>query len=237
MSGATLKWRTRWSIRAGTILLRVLAATWRITVHGRTPARERVARGEGAIVLCLWHGQMLPLLCAHRGEPATVLVSEHRDGEIIAQILYTFGFSAARGSSSRGGSRALLELVQLARAGHDLAITPDGPRGPRRKMAPGVLAIAQRTGAKIIPLVAKVDRVWRLRSWDAFEIPKPFARVTVLYDTPVAVQAASARDAAGQVPQYEAIMEAAEARCAALHADRTSVRAASHSSPLDRSSS
>jgi lysophospholipid acyltransferase (LPLAT)-like uncharacterized protein len=225
MSTATLDWRTRWSIRAGAAVLRALAATWRITIHGRTPARDRVARGEGAIVLCLWHGQMLPLLCAHRGEPATVLVSEHRDGEIIAQILKTFGFSAARGSTSRGGSRALLELVQLARAGHDLAITPDGPRGPRRQMAPGVLLISQRTGAKIIPLVAHVDRLWRLRSWDAFEIPKPFARVTVLYDTPVAVEATSAREAAEQVPRYEAIMEAAVARCAALHAGRPDVPA------------
>jgi len=231
MSGVTLDWRTRWSIRAGTLLLRTLAATWRISVHGRTPARERVARGDGAIVLCLWHGQMLPLLCAHRGEPATALVSEHRDGEIIAQILQTLGFSAARGSTSRGGSRALLELVQLARAGHDLAITPDGPRGPRRKMALGVLLISQRTGAKIIPLVAQVDRAWRLRSWDAFEIPKPFARVTVLYDTPVAVQAASAREAAEQLPQYEAIMEAALARCAELHAERAGVREAHRTSP------
>ena len=232
MNAVALDWRTRWSIRAGTLVLRVLAATWRTTVHGRTPARERVACGEASIVLCLWHGQMLPLLCAHRGEPATVLVSEHRDGEIIAQILDAFGFSASRGSSSRGGSRALLELVQLARSGHDLAITPDGPRGPRRKMAPGVLLISQRTGAKIIPLVAHVDRVWRLQSWDAFEIPKPFARVTVLYDTPVAVQAASAREAAEQVPQYEAIMEAASARCAGLHAERAGVRASRESGPL-----
>jgi len=98
-------------------------------------------------------------------------------------------------------------------------------------MALGVLLISQRTGAKIIPLVAQVDRAWRLRSWDAFEIPKPFARVTVLYDTPVAVQAASAREAAEQLPQYEAIMEAALARCAELHAERAGVREAHRTSP------
>lgn len=236
MSTATLDWRTRFSIQAGTIVLRMLAATWRTTVHGRTPASERAARGEGAIVLCLWHGQMLPLLCAHRGEPATVLVSEHRDGEIIAQILRAFGFSAARGSTSRGGSRALLELVQLARAGHDLAITPDGPRGPRRQMAPGVLLISQRTGAKIIPLVAHVSRAWTLRSWDAFQIPKPFARVTVLYDTPVAVHAASAREAAEQVPHFEAVMEAAAIKCAELHAGRAPEGAASAAASTNRSS-
>ncbi len=216
-AASTLDRRTRWSIRLGTWLLRALAATWRIRVHGRTPARERAARGDDAVILCLWHGQMLPILCAHRGEPATVLVSEHRDGEIIARILQAFGFSAARGSSSRGGSRALLELVQLVRGGHDIAITPDGPRGPRRRMAPGTLLIAQRTGAAIVPLVSHADRVWRLRTWDSFEIPKPFTRVTVLYDTPRVVQAGSAREAAEQVPAYEAMMEAALARCAALH--------------------
>ncbi len=217
MSARALDWRTRASIRLGTWVLRALAATWRTTVHGRTPAHERQARGEGAIILSLWHGQMLPILCAHRGEPATVLVSEHRDGEIIARILAAFGFSAARGSSSRGGSRALLELAQLVRAGHDIAITPDGPRGPRRTMAPGVLLIAQRTGSAIIPLVAHCERVWQLKSWDAFEIPKPFARVTVLYDVPVRVQAGSAREAAAQVSTYGAVMEAALARCAKLH--------------------
>jgi len=220
MSGTPLDWRTRTLIWLGTGFLRVVAATWRTTVYGRTPSRERQRRGDPAVILSLWHGQMLPILCAHRGEPCTVLVSEHRDGEIIARILAAFGFSAARGSSSRGGSRALLQLVQLVSAGNDIAITPDGPRGPRQKMAPGVLLIAQRTGSPIVPLVAHADRVWRVRSWDAFEIPKPFARVSVLYDEPIHVKAASAREAAERVPEYEAIMSTAMARCAAHHRAR-----------------
>jgi lysophospholipid acyltransferase (LPLAT)-like uncharacterized protein len=213
----TLDRRTVWSVRLGTLVLRVLAATWRIQVHGRVPARERASRGEPAVILSLWHGQMLPILLAHRGEPATVLVSEHRDGEIIAQILQTFGFSAARGSTSRGGSRALLALVKLVRDGHDIAITPDGPRGPSRRMAPGVLLIAFRTGSAIVPLVAHAERVWRLRSWDAFEIPKPFARVTVLYGTPRTVSAESAREVADLLPEYEAMMRDAQEECVALH--------------------
>ncbi len=220
MSDKPLDRRTRTLIWLGTWFLRLLAATWRIKVYGRTPSRERQLRGEPAVVLSLWHGQMLPILCAHRGEPCTVLVSEHRDGEIIARILAAFGFSAARGSSSRGGSRALLQLVQLVNAGHDIAITPDGPRGPRQQMAPGVLLIAQRTGSPIVPLVAHADRVWRLGSWDAFEIPKPFARVTVLYDAPVPVSAASAREAAQQVEQYQIIMASAMERCAQHHRER-----------------
>lgn len=221
MSNKPLDRRTRALIWLGTWFLRLLAATWRTRVYGRIPSFERTSRGEPAVILSLWHGQMLPILCAHRGEPCTVLVSEHRDGEIIARILAAFGFSAARGSSSRGGSRALLQLVQLVKAGHDIAITPDGPRGPRQQMAPGVLLIAQRTGSPIVPLVAHADSVWRLRSWDAFEIPKPFVRVTVLYDTPVAVSAESARDAAEKVPEYQTVMASAMHRCEQLHHERT----------------
>jgi lysophospholipid acyltransferase (LPLAT)-like uncharacterized protein len=209
--------RTRWSIRLGTLLLRGLAATWRIRVHGRTPSRARRAAGAPPVILTLWHGQMLPILVAHRGEPCTVLVSEHRDGEIIARILAAFGFHAARGSTTRGGSRALLQLAQLVRDGHDIAITPDGPRGPRREMAPGALLIAQRTGAPLVPLVAHCSATWRLRTWDAFEIPKPFARVTVLYDTPHPVAAATARDAAARAESYQRVMMEALSRCAALH--------------------
>jgi lysophospholipid acyltransferase (LPLAT)-like uncharacterized protein len=220
MSADGLDRRTRWSIRVGTFVLKALAATWRIRVVGRTPQAVRAARGEPAVVLCLWHGQMLPILCAHRGQPCTVLVSEHRDGEIIARILAAFGFSAARGSTTRGGSRALLQLVQRVRDGDDIAITPDGPRGPRRTMAPGALLIAQRTGSPLVPLVAQASSAWRLRSWDAFEIPKPFARVTVLYDEPRPIVADSARDAAAQADAFGAIMAEALARCAVLHDER-----------------
>lgn len=177
--------RTRWSIRLGTMVLRALAATWRISVHGRDPHQARMLRGDGAVILSLWHGQMLPILVAHRGQPCRVLVSEHRDGEIITQILASFGFSAERGSTTRGGLRALIGLVQRVRAGDDIAVTPDGPRGPRHHVAPGVAVIAQKTGAPIVPLVSHSNRRWQLSSWDAFEIPKPFARVTVLYDQPV----------------------------------------------------
>lgn len=213
--------RTRWSIRLGVWVLRALAATWRVRVHGREPWAQRQSRGAPAVVLTLWHGQMLPILIAHRGEPCRVLVSEHRDGEIIAQVLAAFGFGAVRGSSTRGGTRALLQLAQVVQDGHDIAITPDGPRGPNRSVAPGPLLIAQRTGAVLVPLVAEVSRAWRLRSWDAFEIPKPFARVTVLYDAPLDVVAESAREAAAQTTRVADAMARAADRCRALHTGGT----------------
>ena len=141
---------------------------------------------------------MLPILWAH--VPRTgVVVSEHRDGELITRVLEQFRMFAVRGSSSKGGTRALLEAVRvLNEAGADMAFTPDGPRGPRHQVAPGALIAAHRAGAPIVPITAWSDRLWRLRSWDQFEIPKPFARVVIRYGAPERVEASDARHAAAQ---------------------------------------
>ena len=180
-----LDWRRRLAVVGGGLLVRVLGWSWRVRVHGRD---WLLARPDDAprVVVLLWHGQLLPLLWAHR-QRTGVLISEHADGEVIARIVASFGFFAVRGSSSRGGARALLEAARQLTAGADIAITPDGPRGPRHSFAPGALMLAHRTGAALVPLVAHADRVWRLGSWDRFEIPKPFARITVLYDAPLTV--------------------------------------------------
>lgn len=180
-----LDWRRRLAVVAGGLLLRLLGWSWRVRVHGRD---WLLARPDDAprVVILLWHGQLLPLLWAHR-QHTGVLISEHADGEVIARIVASFGFFAVRGSSSRGGARALLEAARQLTGGADIAITPDGPRGPRHSFAPGALMLAHRTGAALVPLVAHADRVWRLGSWDRFEIPKPFARITVLYDAPLTV--------------------------------------------------
>lgn len=209
-----IDWKVRWSIRLGWALLRVLGATWRHRVVGRE-ALDRRAPATDPVIYTLWHGQMLPILWGHRRRTG-VVVSEHKDGEIITRILERFGMFGVRGSSSRGGTRALLEAVQVVQAGADMAFTPDGPRGPRHSFAPGALILAHRAGVPVVPLVAVADRVWRLRSWDGFEIPKPFARITVLYDTPRSVEATSARDAAAQGPHFTQHMQDAMARVAQL---------------------
>jgi lysophospholipid acyltransferase (LPLAT)-like uncharacterized protein len=156
-------------------------------------------------VLALWHGQMLPLLTTHRDSGIAVLISEHRDGEIIARVAKAFGVGTVRGSTSRGGSRALLEMVAFLRRGGEVAITPDGPRGPRHRFAPGALVAAHRAGVPVVGMAAHADRAWRLRSWDVFEIPKPFAASRSR--TPRrARRGASARDAAAQADAFEARM-------------------------------
>lgn len=168
------------------------------------------AAGRG-FIFSLWHGQLLPLLAHHRDEGARVLISEHRDGEIIARIAESLGFRTVRGSTTRGGARALLAMCDALERGEEIAITPDGPRGPAHVFAPGALIAAHRAGVPIVPVGVAVSSAWRLRSWDAFAIPKPFTRVTIAYGAPLTVDAASARDAASEAPRFARAMNAAVA--------------------------
>jgi lysophospholipid acyltransferase (LPLAT)-like uncharacterized protein len=204
--------RVTWLVRLGVLVVRLLAVTWRTrTSGGEIVAALRAARQP--IVFTLWHGQMLPLLWHHRGEGIAVLISEHRDGEVIARIASALGFRTVRGSTYRGADRALVGLVRELRAGHDVAVTPDGPRGPAGRFAPGALVAAQRAGAPLVSVGVAATRAWRLRSWDAFMIPKPFARVDIAYGT-ASLDAATARDAAAEAPRFQELMELTTRRAA-----------------------
>ncbi len=220
-SPASLDWRTRVAIRLGTLLIRALGATWRVQVHGRQALLARDPEAS-RVVLTLWHGQLLPLLWAHR-QPTAAMISEHKDGDILARVVETFGFFSVRGSSSRGATRVLLEAVQVLKRGADIALTPDGPRGPRYSFAPGALVLAHRASAPVVSLVAHVDRKWQLRSWDGFEIPKPFARVTIEYGEPVMLDDPDVRSAAARTDEFAQRMQQALARVEALAGERARV--------------
>jgi lysophospholipid acyltransferase (LPLAT)-like uncharacterized protein len=198
--------RDRWLARLGALVLRLLARTWRVRIVNDAPL-QALRAAHRPYIHCIWHGEMLPLLWAFRGEGAAVLISEHGDGEIIAQAAISLGYRTVRGSSSRGAERALLELTRVLNDGGHIAVTPDGPRGPRHSFAPGALIVAQRTGAPVVLTRAFSSRVWQLKSWDRFEIPKPFARVTVVNSDPGRLEATNARDAAAQADAFAAAME------------------------------
>jgi lysophospholipid acyltransferase (LPLAT)-like uncharacterized protein len=149
---------------------------------------------------------LLPLLWVHRDEGIAVLISEHRDGELIARVAESLGYRTIRGSTNRGGARALLEVVRELRKGGDVAITPDGPRGPAESFTPGAAVAILKSGAAFQALAAHSDRAWRLRSWDRFLIPKPFARVTVEYADPPSVPAGT--DAELLSERLQALMRA-----------------------------
>lgn len=204
-------WRIVWLARAGGLLVRVLGWTWRIRVTHDDAVRR--ARAEGRpILFTLWHGQLLPLLYQHRSENVTVLISEHGDGEIIARIAHGLGYRTVRGSTSRGAARALIESARVLAGGGDLAITPDGPRGPAKSFAPGAAIVAQRTGALVIGAAATARPAWRLKSWDRFIIPAPFARIQVAYSDGASVDAANVRDAADDVDRLRDLLATAELR-------------------------
>ena len=201
----SLPWRERITLLAGMGFLHLLGRTWRIRVVNGEAVRNLRSNGH-PFIFSLWHGHLLPLLWHHRDEGVMVLISEHRDGELVARAAESLGYGLIRGSTTRGADRALISLVRELQSGHEVAITPDGPRGPAEKFAPGALVAAQRSDSFILPVVVSASRAWRLRSWDRFMIPKPFARVTVAYGPPTKVMATNPRAAADEAPRFERLM-------------------------------
>ena len=171
---------------AGAMVVRALGATWRVDRSGLQAFDAAIAEGRRCI-FALWHARLLPLVWTNRGRGAVVLVSRHRDGQLIARIVERLGYATSRGSSTRGGEEGVMDMLRKAEEGRLLAITPDGPRGPAGTLKPGIVYLASRTGLPIVPVAAASRSCWRLRSWDRFRIPRPFARVVVAYGDPIAV--------------------------------------------------
>lgn len=141
------------------------------------------------IILLFWHGQIIPAIVAWtklglRDSPLKALTSASRDGAMIEFALATFGIGVVRGSSSRRGAHAFMELKRAMDSGNDICITPDGPRGPRQSMQLGGIKLAQLTGSGIIAVRVSCQSSWRLKTWDRFEIPKPFSRVVISLSQP-----------------------------------------------------
>jgi len=189
MLGATLSWKTEG--------LEHLAA---IRDSGRQP------------IMAFWHGRILPATYYFRRRGIVVITSENFDGEWIAGIIERFGYGTARGSTSRGGRRALLPLTRELAAGNAAGFTVDGPRGPARIAQPGAVWLAKTTGHPVLPFHLEADRCWTTNSWDRTQIPKPFATVSIAMGAPFEVP----RDA--QDDGIEAARLELEARLQALEA-------------------
>ena len=173
-----LRWAEPLVRRIGAALVGLLAATWRYRVRGW----EHVAnahRLRRPIVYVLWHSR----------EGLAVLISRHADGGHLVQLSERWGYRVVRGSSRRGGEVGLLGLVRHLRDGAEVALTPDGPRGPAERVKPGALAAAQHAAAVVIAAGARPSSAWWLRSWDHFCLPKPFATIEVAYSAPFTVAA------------------------------------------------
>ncbi|MGB0951928.1 MAG: lysophospholipid acyltransferase family protein [Planctomycetota bacterium] len=181
--------RRRWTRRLsnylarvlGPTLFRCLAKTWRVRFLN-PELRDALHEAGTPPVIGFWHQQIPAGIGSHRGYPVRVLVSLNRDGEMIADIARRLGFDTIRGSSSRGASEAVREMLKVAKGPEAIAFTPDGPRGPLHSVAPGVVFLAAASRRPLMAIGFAASRYWQAGSWDKMVIPKPFAKVIVAYD-------------------------------------------------------
>lgn len=160
------------------------------------PGAEPYVRGERAAVFSFWHGRLMlmPMLCPP-GRKMNVLISIHRDGEMIARTMHHFGCETIRGSTSRGGASAAMNAVKGLQAGENLSITPDGPRGPAMKVQPGLITVAELAGAPVVPVSFSSTRNRRMNSWDRFMVALPFGSVHYRVGAPLINPTAEALEA------------------------------------------
>jgi lysophospholipid acyltransferase (LPLAT)-like uncharacterized protein len=175
-------------------LLKLLAWTLRVKWED---GGAFYARTRKPVILCIWHNRLLGSILAdyrarRRCHPVKVLTSASKDGGWLAAMARRFTLGNVRGSSSRRGAAALLELTRAIGDGNDIVITPDGPRGPNYSIAPGIIHLAGHAGVPIVPVTVEMDRFWRIgKKWDALWIPKPFAKVRLTFLTPLEISDAA----------------------------------------------
>lgn len=165
-------------------LVRLLAATLRKEIVGEAPVRA-LWEARQPIVLVYWHDQLLMMPFGYRGPGAKGLISASRDGEYLARTMAHLGVGAVRGSSNRGGRAAFREMLAMAREPVDLAITPDGPKGPRHEVKEGVIQLARLSGRPVVPMAFVCSRGHRFASWDRFLLPYPFGRGVYAFGDPL----------------------------------------------------
>lgn len=176
-------WLGRALIAFGFLLLQVWARTLRYEVDDRADVVGKPVKDN--YIAGLWHNRLLLISFALKKflpqRPGAGLISASRDGDLIADLTRRFGFEVVRGSSSRLGASALRELEHVLASGRDVLITPDGPRGPAYELGPGIVFLAQKAGAAVVPTNIEFSSCWRVNSWDGFILPRPFAKVRVIF--------------------------------------------------------
>lgn len=183
-----MKIRSGWAldlgVGAGILLLKVLAATFRFRKYGHEHFERFEAEGGG--IVAFWHNRIIggcvspPFRAYAARYPSYVMISRHFDGELIARVSGSFGYKAVRGSSGKGGREAIDELAALVGGGDTCVITPDGPRGPRYVVQSGIARLCERIKRPVLPFYGAFSRRWKFDSWDGFEIPQPFAEISLL---------------------------------------------------------
>ncbi len=167
-------------------VIKLLSWTIRIeNINGHV--HDDYLRKGRPLIFAFWHGRLLMMSTGYRGKGVAIPISLHQDGEFISRTVTHFGFRSVRGSTTRGGFSAMREMLKASEEGYDIAITPDGPRGPRYRVQNGVIELAKRTGMVIIPVTFNASRKKVFRSWDRFLLPYPFSRGIFIFGEPLLV--------------------------------------------------
>jgi lysophospholipid acyltransferase (LPLAT)-like uncharacterized protein len=201
----------------GYYLIQGICRSNRFSVSGLESIRESVQQGHN--IFALWHSRLFYLVyfyCRHVRTPqASILISLSRDGDYGQALVSRFKQDAVRGSSSRGGAKAAWALASRLAAGKNLALTPDGPRGPAFQVQNGIVRLAQVTGSTIVPVSYDASRKWTLKSWDRFILPKPFGRIHMAIGEPIRVPShASAEEVKLYCQKLQDALTELDARCA-----------------------
>ena len=178
----------------GFIVLKAIYLTSRVQVLKLPCSENYLSVRKKPVILLFWHSQQLLipatnkfLFGSHIMRRTYTIISEHSDGRIIAKIIRGFGLYSVAGSSSKGARKAALRLIKLLQNGNNIAITPDGPRGPVNKVKEGVVRIAQISGYPIVPIAAYPSKCWRMKSWDRMIVPKPFSTIKIVFGEPITI--------------------------------------------------
>ena len=158
--------------------------TWRYTVHVDRNSDKYINNDEPHVTV-LWHNQFVPLCFKWRHRNQATMASQSKDGELITKVLETWGYTIVRGSSSKGGAKALIQMKKLIKKGQSAAITVDGPRGPKYDVKPGAVLLSKISETPAIPVFCNISRYKRFNSWDQFILPMPFAKIDMYFTSPV----------------------------------------------------
>jgi hypothetical protein len=183
----------RWLVAFGFRLLQLLGRTLRYEIDDHAGVVGTLVTAN--YICALWHNRLLVFpLVLHRffpGRHGAALISASRDGDLLTDAVQRFGYNVVRGSSSRLGASAILQLGEVIASHGDVVITPDGPRGPVYELGPGIIFLAQKTNAPVVPVNMEYSSCWRIKSWDRFIVPRPFAKIRVIIGAPHHVRSTS----------------------------------------------
>jgi lysophospholipid acyltransferase (LPLAT)-like uncharacterized protein len=196
---------TAWKARVVSFCVAWFIRLYSLTLRIRIDDRAGIYTLDGPVIWAFWHNRLLLLPVIYRRwarhRKLCVLTSPSRDGAVLAGIVKRFGIGSVRGSSNKRAAQSLVECRRRLLAGWDLGVTPDGPRGPVYVAAPGVIQLARLTGRPLMPVQVEYSRKWRLKSWDRFQIPRPFSRVTLISLPPVTLAEGSMEEASAKLAE------------------------------------